>query len=162
MPATIAEAPGPASEASIAAAESALGVRFADDYRSFLRTANGGHPEPDAFAIQWQTGQPPADDWQSSSMSWFYGIDDPVRSANLVRVNTVTFRHRLPKDTFAFASDAGGNQLLFATDGPFAGKLLFWCKDHEATDGATPGFDNVGVVADSFEDFLERRLRSSR
>lgn len=87
-------------------------------------------------------------------MGRFYAIDSAVRSSDLVRVNTVTFRDRFPRGTFAFAYDAASNQLLIATVGPFAGKVLFWCKDHEAEQGQEAGYDNVGVIADSFQKFL--------
>jgi hypothetical protein len=70
----------------------------------------------------------------------------------------MTLRDRLPPDTVAIASDAGGNQLLLAFRGPHAGKVLLWIKDHEASDGETPGYENVGVVADSFADLIENRL----
>jgi hypothetical protein len=62
-------------------------------------------------------------------------------------------------DTLAIASDAGGNVLLLALSGPFVGKVLFWCKDHEVEEGCVPGYENVGVVADSFDDFLNNKLR---
>lgn len=159
MPATIEEPKTPASDEAIAAAQSAVGLQFPPDYLLFLKHFNGGRPQPDGFAIQWQPGQAPADDWKTSAMSWFYAIGSAVRSTDLVRVNAVSFRDRLPQGTLAFASDAGGNQMLLALAGPFAGKVLFWCKDHEVGEGGVPGYDNVGIVADSFQDLLDHRLR---
>ena len=90
-------------------------------------------------------------------MSWFYEVSDSD-VCNLMTTNRVDFAGRLPPETLAIASDAGGNQLLLALGGPRAVKLLPWIKDREASDGETPGYDNVGVVADSFTVFLQHRL----
>lgn len=155
---TIHESRPPASAAQVADAEAKLQVRLPDDYRAFLMQTNGGYPQPDGFAIAWQQGQPPAPDWRTSTLSRFYAITEE-RNSNLLRANTVTFARRLPEQTIAIATDAGSNQLLLALGGPLAGKVLFWAKDHEARDGAAPGYDNVGVVADSFTDLLQQRLR---
>lgn len=91
-------------------------------------------------------------------MSWFYEISDGG-PCSLLDVNRVDLAGRLPPGTLAISSDAGGNQLLLAFGGPHAGKVLLWIKDHEASDGATPGYDNVGFVADSFADFIQNRLK---
>lgn len=118
---------------------------------------NGGYPEPDGFDIHWAAGQACGEDWRRTSMSWFHAItDDDV--GNLLKINRIDFAGRLPPETLAIASDAGGNQLLLAFSGQHAGKLLLWIKDHEASDGEAPSHENVGVVADSFADFIEHRL----
>lgn len=157
MAATIHEGKGPLAEADVQAAEQVLGVKFPPDYREFLLSVNGGYPEPDGFDIHWAAGQSCGDDWRRTAMSWFYAIGDES-VGNLLKVNHVDFAGRLPPETLAIASDAGGNQLLLALGGPHAGKVLLWIKDHEASDGETPGYDNVGFVADSFEDFIQNRL----
>lgn len=157
MPAAIYEGNGPLSETRLQTAEQTLGVQFPPDYRAFLLRVNGGYPEPDGFNIQWAPGQVCGEDWRRTSMSWFYAItDDDV--GNLLKINRVDFAGRLPPETVAIASDAGGNQLLLALGGPHRGKVLLWIKDHEAGDDEVPGYDNVGVVADSFEDFIQNRL----
>jgi hypothetical protein len=157
MPAEIREGKGPLAENDVQAAEQALGVQFPSDYRAFLLRVNGGYPEPDGLRIYWAPGQVCGEDWGTTAMSWFYKITDE-RTGNLVRSNQVTFAGRLPAGTLAIASDAGGNQLLLAFSGPHAGKVLLWIKDHEASDGETPGYGNVGVVADSFADLIQNRL----
>lgn len=148
----------PASADQVADAEAQLKILLPPDYRAFLMKTNGGYPEPDGFAIVWQEAQPPADGWKTSSLSRFYAITEE-RTSNLVRSNKVTFAGRLPAQTIAFAADAGGNQLLLALGGPMAGKVLFWAKDYEVERGHSPGYDNVGFVADSLTDLLENRLR---
>jgi hypothetical protein len=157
MPAEIREGKGPLAESDVQAAEQALGVQFPSDYRAFLLRVNGGYPEPDGLRIYWAPGQVCGEDWRTTAMSWFYEISDSD-VCNLVTTNRIDFAGRLPPGTLAIASDAGGNQLLLAFSGPHAGQVLLWIKDHEASDGETPGYDNVGVVADSFADLLQNRL----
>jgi cell wall assembly regulator SMI1 len=157
MSTRIEEGDGPITEAAIAAAEQELGVVFPPDYRAFLAQYNGGRPEPDGFRIDWEPGQVCGEDWRTSAMSWFYAIREQ-RTGNLVRMNKVTFVGRLPPQTLTIASDAGGNQILLALGGPHAGKVLLWVKDHGAADGAAPGYGNVGVIGDSFAEFLTQRL----
>lgn len=152
---------GPLDPQTLAEAEGALGVQLPDDYRSFMLQSNGGRPKPSGFDIDWQDGQPPAGDWRTSSLSMLYPVADPPEDG-LLHMNTVTFAGRLPAHTLAIGSDAGGNALLLALGGPWQGKVLFWCKDHEVADGAIPGYDNVGLVADSFQDLLDQRLRRPR
>lgn len=149
---------GPLDEAKLAAAESSLGVRLPDDLRRFMLRYNGGRPKPSGFDIAWQDGQACAADWRTSSLSLIYPVADPPAD-DLVRMNEVTFRGRVPEETLVIGCDAGGNQILLALDGPMKGRILFWCKDHEVQDGARPGYGNIGLLADSFQDFLETRLR---
>lgn len=152
---------GPLDPSRLDEVELALGVRLPDDFRAFMLQHNGGRPKPSGFDITWQAGQAPADDWRTSSLALLYPVSVSSEE-NLLRMNQVTFAGRLPAHTVAIGSDAGGNVLLLSTDGPRKGKLLFWCKDHEAEAGTVPGFANVGFVADSFQDLIDRRLRKPR
>lgn len=148
---------GPLAPDRLQAAEHALGIRMPEDYRRFMLQFNGGRPKPRGFDIAWEEGRLGAEDWRTSSLSILYPVEDSA-DENLVSMNRVTFEGRIPKGTLAIASDAGGNVLLLALNGPYAGKVLFWVKDHEVEEGAVPGYDNVGLVADSFQDLLDHRL----
>lgn len=148
---------GPVDESTVAHAEHRLGVRFPAGYRDFLLSHGSGRPKPGGFDITWRPGQAPAEDWRRSSVAWLYFVDGDEEES-LALANLVDFRGRLPADTMAIGRDPSGNQLLLALAGPYAGHLLFWCKDHEAGDGNVPGWDNVGQVAASFQDFVDRVL----
>lgn len=150
---------GPLAPDRLQRAEQALGVQLPDDYRRFMLQYNGGCPEPSGFDIRWEGTQTPAPDWRTSSLSELYSVTEG-EDDSLEYMNRVTFAGRIPKDTLAIGSDAGGNVLLLALGGPFAGKVLFWCKDYEVEEGDVPGYDNVGVIADSFGDLVQNRLRS--
>ena len=157
MATTIEQGKGSLPEANIAAAESALGVSFPDDYRSFMARFNGGRPKPRKLKVEWRDNQACADEWPTTSMGWFYWIsDDPVN--DLVDLNKTDFAGRLPNGCVTIAADAGGNQVLLALAGPHSGKVLFWVKDHEVDEGDEPGYDNVGFLADSFAELLTQKL----
>ncbi len=149
---------GPLLEEKLAMVEQMLGVKFPQDYRNFMLKNNGGRTDPDGFDIVWQANQEIAEDWRTSTLSWFFSIWDN-RAENLIRINTVTFRGRIPMGTVAIGRDAGGNLILLVVDGPLAGRILFWVKDHEVEEGQVPGFDNVGFLANSFDEFLNSKLR---
>jgi len=87
----------------------------------------------------------------------FFISGDP--DENLLEMNCETFAGRIPQGTLAIARDAGGNLLLLALQGAYQGKLLFWVKDHEVEEGSRPGYENIGLVADSFVDFINNKLR---
>lgn len=148
---------GNLTEEKILEVEERLGTAFPADYRRFLLEHNGGRPSPARFDIVWPDMQACGEDWKTSEVSRFLAIHDGEK-ANFVMVNEVDFRKRLPPGTVAIAQDPGGNVILLALDGPLANRVLFWVKDHEAKTGQVPGYDNVGVIADSFDDFLANKL----
>lgn len=157
MPVQILDELGPLAETELAAAEQTLRVQLPPDYRNFLLKHNGGRPKPDRFNIDWRPEQKAAAVGPWSMLSWFFSVH-AGRSCNLLRSNTVSFAGRLPADTLAIGEDPGGDLLLIRTAGPQRGALLFWVMEMEAQDGETPTEDNVGFVADSFDDFLANRL----
>jgi hypothetical protein len=146
---------GHLTEAALSTVEHEFGIRFPSDYRSFLLKFNGGRPSPAAFDIAWQSGQLAGEDWKSSEVSRFLAIYDGDK-ANFIELNRVDFKGRLPADTVAIAQDPGGNIILLAVKGPLANRVLFWVKDHEVEEGHKPGYENVGIVADSFDEFLNK------
>ena len=147
----------PLSKEAIQNAESALGIKFPNEYVQFLLKYNGGRPESDGFDIEWRDNQEIGQHWRTSMLSWFLSIHDG-NSANLLRYNQITFRGRIPKGTIAIAYDCGGNLILLGVAGEYVGKVLFWVKDYEIEEGEVPGFDNVGFLANSFDEFINEKL----
>ena len=142
---------------AIQAAENSLGVKFPDDYVQFLLQYNGGRPEPAGFNIQWRANQRSGQYWGTSLLSWFLSIYDG-EATNLLEYNKESFSGRIPKETIAIAQDCGGNLILLGISGEYKDKVLFWVKDDEVEEGETPGYDNVGFLADSFNEFINEKL----
>ena len=139
-------------------AEKSLGVKFPDQYIQFLLKYNGGRPEPAGFDIEWRTNQPMSEDWRTSMLSWFLSIYNGDET-NLLEYNKISFSGRIPKETIAIADDCGGNLILLGVSGEYKDKILFWVKDDEVEEGGVPGFENVGFLANSFDEFLNEKLR---
>ncbi len=127
-----------ASEAEIVAFEQELRFPLPQDYRQFLKTRNGGRPEPAAFNFRTQTGD------SDSLVDWFYSLsDDPIYS---IRKNVEFFRGRIPLGMVAIGCDPFGNQLLLNNEGFF-----FWDHELEVTQPAS----NIAKVVDTFSEFIQ-------
>ena len=148
----------PLSKEAIQNAESALGVKFPNEYVQFLLKYNGGRPEPAGFDIEWRSNQEMGQHWRTSMLSWFLSIYDG-EDTNLLEYNTESFSGRIPKGTIAIAHDCGSNLILLGVAGEYVGKVLFWVKDYEVEQGEVPGFDNVGFLANGFNEFINEKLR---
>lgn len=145
--------PVPLSPTAQAAAEQALGLVWPADYRAYMLAHNGGRVKPDTFDIGWRTGQAgaAAGTWAQVARL-FYVHEGPHE--NLLKMNRVTFKHRLPQGTLAIGRDPGSNLLLLRCDeGPRHGEVLYWLMEMESQG------DNVAPVAASFDEFLTVKLR---
>ena len=148
----------PPTEKEIAKIEFDFGFSFPSEYRRFLLIHNGGRPVPCIFDIEWRVNHELADSWKNSEVSRFLSIHSDEK-ANFVKYNKVNFPGRIPAETIAIAYDPGGNLILLGIAGEYTGKVLFWVKDFEVEEGEVPGYDNVGFLADSFDEFLNNKLR---
>ena len=147
----------PPTELELSSIESDLGVSLPVDYRRFMLTYNGGRPVPCTFDILWLENYPLGDIWKTSEVSRFLSIYNEDK-ANFVKYNKINFSGRIPKETIAIAYDPGGNLILAGITGEHAGKILFWVKDYEVEEDRIPNFDNVGFIANNFDEFLHSKL----
>ena len=148
----------PLNPQKIASIEKKFGIKLPHDYRVFLLKNNGGWPEPEGFDISWREDQECGKHWRTSSVSRFLSID-AGQNADFLKYNLTTFKGRVPKDTIAIAHDPGGNLILLGVAGEYVGNILFWVKDYECEEGEVPGYDNVGLLADSLVEFINKKLR---
>ncbi len=136
-----------------ATAEQALGLPWPDDYRAYMLAHNGGRVKPDTFDIHWRPGQPAAAAGTWAQVARLFYVHEG-KHENLMRMNQITFKGRLPKGTLAIGRDPGSNLLLLRCDSsPQRGEVLYWLMEMES------GGDNVGPVAASFDEFLHAKLR---
>lgn len=138
----------PLTEADIARVEQRIGCSVPTRYRTFLLAHNGGYPEPSGFRMRHTSGEPS----QRGSVDWFLGIHGE-NTDNLEHYLN-TYRDRIPSNLFPIAHDAGGNLICISTDGADAGKVYFWDHEEEAEEGETPTYDNLYLISDSFDEFL--------
>jgi hypothetical protein len=115
---------GPVSVREIAAVERRLQVRFPPDYKRFLRTINGGGPDPCWFLVP-NCGGAYAD--------WLYGIRDE-RIQNDLEYQQSNFVDPLPAGYVVIGRDPGANLILLTVTvgdgttplGKGAGRVCSW------------------------------------
>jgi cell wall assembly regulator SMI1 len=152
-----------ATEKHIATVEAKIGAKFPADYRAFLSKYNGGKPrasgaEPGdvVFSIKWEK-QPWAAEYGEAFLQSFYSLDEKSTSAWSGAEEAFIEQRRIPADLCPIAYDRGSNQILLGISGSRSGKIYFWAKDFEPfEDVDEPGYENIGFVANSFSEFLEK------
>jgi hypothetical protein len=133
----------PATAESIQAFEVALSVTLPADYKEFLRTINGGVPEPQCFNV------PERDD---ALCAILYSIRNSRQPGDLEwEQGEASQWDPLPAGMVAIGHDPGGNTFLIATSGKNVGTIYFWDRNGlwVREDGR-----NTFPVATSFTAFL--------
>jgi len=69
--------------------------------------------------------------------------------------NNKIYLSRIPRESITIATDPGGNQICYIVSGDNAGKIYFWDHEEEVKEGEKPGFENMTLIAESFEEFLK-------
>lgn len=149
---TFSESFGPVSAQKVAAVERRLGVKFPRDYKQFLRTVNGGIPEPHSFLVP---------GWGGACLDFLFGIgstpdvgNDDLRVLRK-RVCDLEYQQKLldlPPGLIAIGIDPGADILLLRVSEPNVGRVFFF--DRKGF-WVGPGGQNIFPVADSFAAFLD-------
>jgi cell wall assembly regulator SMI1 len=124
-----------------------IGLDLPDDYRAFLLRHNGGRPKPSGFSFVRRGCE------EAAMVGDFYAIQEgsPVDLLKKLR----TFGSRIPPAFLPVACDPGGDQILLGLMGEQRGKVYYWIHDldEDAEDETDPR--NLGLIAGSFQEFLE-------
>lgn len=134
----------PTSEQAIERLEHDLGVALPADYRAFLLRTNGGVPYPeDAYRHE----------RYSSILSKFYSVEHERVSFTIAQ-KRLQLEDRMPTDLLAIANDLGGSQICLGIGDDNRGKVYLWMRADEVRPGRKPDYSNVGLIADTFDEFL--------
>ena len=135
------------SEQKIHSAEQELNLNFPANYKRFLLNTNGGRPSPNVFPIKGNSTD------KYGIVDWFYcvqaGDEYDITWAMALRFD------RYPKNLLAIGTDPGGNEICLSVAGKDSGKVYFWDHENEVEEGEEPSYQNVYLIANSFEEFLE-------
>lgn len=153
------------------AIEREWGVRFPDDYRSFLLTQTGGRPasaDPKADVMAWVPV-----DWQGKDhvddevlVHYIFVVEDwtGLFDDNRTELLTLGGRNRflatqrtfpVPAGMLAIAEDPGGNLFFLETSGANRGSIWFRAGDlFDPEKAEADPLHNFGLVARSFSEFL--------
>ena len=125
--------------------EKNLAVNLPEDYKVFLKTNNGGCPDPQFFPIEGFENNP------LGQVQVFFRIDGPIKSSRL-DWNYQVMAGRIPENLFPIACEDGGSLICLSLAGPDRGAVYYWdyYGEHKP-----PSYDNVYLIAGSFEGFLD-------
>lgn len=164
----------PMAEAEIAAFEKQLGVRLPEPYRKFLAiygasTFNGASPDNPYIVFRSLRPLPPHITKSDKALfDAFYGGEKDERDPHGLRVRIRFFLGRMPESIIPIGDDGGAGEICLGIKGAEAGKVYYWDQANEPLDEEDyledygeprppeAMFQNVHLIADSFEDFLRR------
>ena len=137
-----------ATVADIRGLEKQLGVKLPPDYRSFLRTQNGGIPDPAFVAVP---GVPHIDNVHVGS---FYGLYPKVRPGQSL---SWAIEHQSPMLPPAHLPIAYGGDIFTLSLSRYAGCVYFWDHETDTLDNDEKFIQSDGhLLAGSFDEFLAR------
>jgi hypothetical protein len=163
----------PMTEVEIAAVEEDRGVRLPEAYRRFLTTYgastfNGASPDNPFIVFRPLTPLPPQFKGSNGLFDAFYGAEREAHDGYSLRVRIRFYSGRMPESIIPIGDDGGAGQICLGVKGAEAGKVYYWEQQNEALDEEDyledygeprppeAMFQNVHLVAKSFEDFLQR------
>lgn len=128
------------SSDDIVALESQLRTQLPESYRQFLMKYNGGRPKPDTIQIEGLPGG-------STDIQFFFGINDPMDSANVLW-NWKSCSGRIPDQLLPIACDSLGSVFCIRLSGNSRGSVVFCLLTFDQDDGTTY------FIACDFSEFL--------
>lgn len=164
----------PVTEEEFTSIETVLGVTLPIDYRDFV-----GEYGASAFgeSVQFRLLETdpvhpvqsllgtPIPRYEEGHLSAFYGGKEAgtYSLANALEA----YKRRMPDTMIPIADDGGGNQICFGIKGKEHGKVYYWdhhnewdeqdfLEDYGEPMPADVKFQNVYLIAESFEDFIRR------
>ena len=124
--------------------ESFIEYGLTKSYREFLLKYNGGEIEPNTFKLS--EGE--------NSLSSFFQINSKETDEDLV-CNYKLYIDRTPLGYIPIADDHFGNLILLCLKGKNREKVYFWDHEFEVDDGENPNYENMTLIANNFQEFLE-------
>lgn len=138
----------PLTERELRVFEERLGEPIPEPYRRFLLEHNGGKPDRKIFRFVDEIGE-----LRGDIISYFLAVNEGYPED--IESTLERRRKRIPPDLFPIASTVCGDQVVIGSRGPRAGKVYYWDHELEAMPGEPMTYDNVFLIADSFDAFLE-------
>jgi hypothetical protein len=123
--------------------------KLPNDYREFLLTVNGGIPDKKLVTFTMKDGFKNGD-----IIDGILGIKSK-KHLNLLMRNKLYF-NRAPSNMICITQNDGANLILLSIKGDDRGKVYFWDHNWEADTGIgeIASYDNLTLLADSFNEFL--------
>ena len=117
-------------------------IQLPEDYIRFLNEYNGGKPTLNSINANY-------------NVDWIYGFHNGPKWSNIFHAID-TYQDRIPSWYFPIANDSFGNLYIMSVYHGNHGLIAFWDHENEATENASQYFDNMVLIAKSFNDFLSK------
>lgn len=114
---------------------------FPVEYRKFLLRYNGGIPIPNTIVTN----------NNERVVNFFFPIKSPANYPEDFQVYWDEYGSRIPRGVLPIASAGGGDLILIVNNGINFGKVYYWDHNFESERDASNYFDNVELIADSFD-----------
>jgi len=124
--------------------EEYLGHSLPKDYRKFLFRYNGGVPESNEFYVPGLNN--------SSAVDRFLSIEGIIHNIKLLG-------NQILDNVLPIADSPCGDMLCMSIGGENYGKIYFWVHDMDIGDEELPSWKNMFLLADSFDEFMKKKLK---
>ena len=164
----------PMPESEIAALELEIGIQLPEPYRRFLgmygaSSFRGLSVDNPWIVFRSLTRLPPNISSTGAGLfEAFYGAERDAHDAYSLRVRNRMLKGRIPESIFAIGDDGGAGYICIGISGHENTKVYYWDQSNESLDEedylkdyGEPRppemlFQNVYLIGESFEDFIER------
>jgi SMI1-KNR4 cell-wall len=119
---------------------------FPHDFASFLRTQNGGIPSKQNILIN----------SRELVISRFLACAGNQQVYDSIENYLKVYASRIPEQMLPIACSPGGDLVLLSLSGESPGRIFYWFHEKESDGDGTNYYDNVLLIADSFDDLLNR------
>lgn len=134
------------TEKDIANLEEYLSIKIPYSYKEFLLKNCGGKPDKDNFYRELDSGGV-----YDFDISVFLGISS--NSSFDLRNTYVRMMGIIPKGFLPITDDGVGNSICIGLKDEYLDKIYIWWEQNVSAEDATPNFNNVEKLADSFAEF---------
>lgn len=131
------------SESDLAEFETVFG-ELPSEYRNFLKSFNGGVPEPNTFVTK----------DNELVINYFFPLKYPKNYPDGIYEVLENYAARIPKGMIPIASGGGGDLVLIKLDGGDRGKLYYWYHELESEADASSYYENIELLAATLNDFI--------
>jgi hypothetical protein len=135
------------SLAEIDAFEGRSSLRLPADYKRFLQTTNGGRQRSGGVIREFASQR------KVSRVNLIFGLRE--ESSYNIETHMSYLDSRIPEKLLPIAYDSGGNYVLLDCNESRGGRVYFMGLELADPD-VPPSLDSLILVANSFDDFMER------
>jgi hypothetical protein len=135
----------PAPDEALRDLEASVGP-LPEDYRRFLSEGDGARLVQFNSIIGSEFG----------GIREIFSLADPDGSYRKLPHVMKVYKDRVPGGFLPIADDQAGNLYLLGLTEPYIGQVYFWDHEFEADEGELPTFDNMHLVARSFQELPDR------